>query len=325
VVQYDVNLTTGEFSAPVSSTAACVLGGAPWSIALDPNNRSLHIACLSTNELQSYSVNAGTGALSTLGGSISVLRKPASLAADSFGRFIFATKQEVLIPGNVLSYRMDSTTGALAFVNGLYSGCPGGACGGPTSIVADPQGNFVYTIDATGGLTAFDVNATSGALTSVASRIGAWVPATGGIGTPFRFAVSGTSPVWQVNCTHNCALLGAFSSGGGGGGNPTTNPNPPSTHYLSVNIGPYFGSVTSTPAGIDYAPPTNANPLGRSDMSSHFPANSTVTLCAMEPVQPAGAYDITWTGSCSGTGWCTSVTMNSDKSCNAGFSPVVGR
>jgi hypothetical protein len=302
-----------------------VLGGAPWSIALDPNNRSLHIACLSTNELQSYSVNANTGGLSTLGSSISVLRRPASLAADSFGRFIFATKQEVLIPGNVLSYRMDTTTGALSFVNGLYSGCPGGACGGPTSVVADPQGNFIYAIDTTGGLTAFDANATTGALTSVASRSGAWVPATGGIGTPFRFAVSGTSPVWQSGCTFNCALMGILTgSGGGGGGNPTTNPNPPSTHYLRLAIGPYFGSVSSTPAGIDYAPPTNFNPLGRNDRSSDFPANSTVTLCAMEP-PTGGPYDITWTGSCSGTGWCTSVTMNSDKNCNAGFSPVVGR
>jgi hypothetical protein len=232
----------------------------------------------------------------------------------------------VLVPGNVLSYGMDNSTGALSFVNGVFSGCPGGACGGPTSVVADPQGNFIYAIDTTGGLTAFDVTATTGTLTSVASRSGVWVPATGGIGTPFRFAVSGTSPVWQGGCTVNCALLGFLTSGGSGsGGNPTTNPNPPSSHYLSVTIGPYFGSVTSTPAGIDYAPPTNGNPLGRHDMSSSFPANSTVTLCATEPPQPSGAYDITWTGSCSGTGWCTSVTMNSDKNCNAGFSPVVGR
>jgi 6-phosphogluconolactonase (cycloisomerase 2 family) len=327
IVLYDVNLATGEFSAPVSSVAAGVLGGNPWSLALDPNNRSLHIACLSTNELLSYGVNASTGALSPLGSSISVLRRPASLAADSFGRFIFATKQDVLVPGNVLSYRMDNATGALSFVNGQFSGCPGGACGGPTAVVADPQGNFAYAIDTSGGLTAFDVNATSGALTSVASRTGAWVPAIGGVGAPFRFAVSGASPVWQHACTINCALNGpVFHSGSGsGGGNPPTNPSPPTTHFLSVSIGPFFGAVSSTPAGIDYAPPSNANPLGRSDFSSGFPANSTVTLCATEPQQPAGAYDITWTGSCSGTGWCTTVTMNSDKSCNAGFSPATGR
>ena len=329
VVLYDVNLTTGEFSAPVSSVAACVLGANPYSIALDTNNRALHVACLSTDELLSYSINANTGALSPLGSAIAVLRRPASLAADSFGRFIFATKQDVLIPGNVLSYRMDHTSGALSFVNGLFSVCPGGACGGSTAVVADPQGDFIYAIDRNGGLTAFDVNATTGTLTSVGSRTGAWVPTVIGVGTPFRFAVSGTNPVWQGRCMFNCALSGPVSppviGGGGGGGNPPTNPNPPSTHYLSVSIGAFFGSVTSSPAGIDYAPPTIANPLGRNDFSSDFPANSTVTLCATEPSQPSGAYDITWSGSCSGTGNCTSVTMNSSKSCHASFSPVTGR
>ena len=326
VVLYDVNLTTGEFSAPVSSVAACVLGGNPYSIALDPNNRALHIACQSTDELQSYSVNANTGALSPLGNAIAVLRKPASLAADSFGRFIYAAKQETLIPGNVLSYRMDNTTGALSLVNGLLSLCPGGACGGSTAIVADPQGNFAFVVDRNGGLTTFAVNASTGALTTAGSRTGIWVPAIIAAGPPFRFAVSGTSPVWQGGCVFNCALSGpVFHSSGGGGGNPPTNPNPPSTHYLSVSVGAFFGSVTSTPAGIDYAPPTNANPLGRSDFSADFPANSTVTLCANSPVQPQGAYDIVWTGSCSGTGSCTSVTMNRSKSCNLSFMPVTGR
>ena len=235
VVLYDVNLTTGEFSAPVSSVAACVLGANPFSIAMDTNNRALHVACLSTDELQSYSINANTGALSPLGSGIAVLRRPASLAADSFGRFIYATKQDVLIPGNVLSYRMDNTSGALSFVNGLFSVCPGGACGGTTAVVADPQGNFIYAIDRNGGLTAFDVNSTTGMLTSVGSRTGAWVPTNIGVGTPFRFAVSGTSPVWQGACTFNCALSGTVSLGGG---NPPTNPNPPSTHYLQVSHRP---------------------------------------------------------------------------------------
>ena len=323
VALYNVNLTTGEFTGPVSRTAACVLGGNPWSFALDSNNRSAHVACLSTDELWSYSIDANTGALSNMGSSIAVLRRPASLAADSYGRFIYATKMDVLIPGNVLSYRMDSTSGALSFVNGLFSVCPGGACGGPTSVVADPQGNFVYALDANGGLTAFDVNSTTGALTSVASRANVYVPRPGGTGTPFRFAVSGNSPVWEGACTFNCALIGnLLFPVSGSGGSTTHNPDPRNRHFLSVAIGPFFGSVTSSPAGIDYAPPTNSNPLGRPNFSADFPANTTVTLCATEPVQPAGPYDITWTGGCSGTSWCTSVTMNRDRSCHANFTPT---
>jgi hypothetical protein len=50
-----------------------------------------------------------------------------------------------------------------------------------------------------------------------------------------------------------------------------------------------------------------------------------VQLCASAPPQPAVAYDITWSGSCSGTGLCTSVRMNSDKACNLAFTPVSAR
>ncbi len=316
IVLYDVSLTTGEFSAPVSDVAAGVVGSAPWSIALDPNNRSLHIACQSTNELQSYSINASTGALTSMG-SISVLRRPASLSADSFGRFIFATKAEVLIPGNVLSYRMDNVSGALTLANGLYSVCPGGACGGPTSVVADPQGDFVYALDANGGLTAFNVNASSGVLTTAGSRTGVYVPNPIGFGIPFRFAVAGTSPVWQGGCTFNCALTGipVFSSGsGGGGGGGMTNPSPPTSHYLGVAFGgANAGSMTSSPGGIDYAPWA-----GRMVVSDHYPANTEVQLCASPP-STGGPFDTTWSGACSGTGQCATVITDRDKQCTATF------
>jgi len=79
--------------------------------------------------------------------------------------------------------------------------------------------------------------------------------------------------------------------------------------------------VTSSPVGIDYGPPTNSNPLGENAFSAEFTANSTVQLCSSPPPQPAGAYDITWMGACSGTSRCTTVTMDSDKACFADFQP----
>jgi hypothetical protein len=167
------------------------------------------------------------------------------------------------------------------------------------------------------------VNPSTGALTSVASRTGVQVPSPGGIGFPFKFAASGTSPVWQSNCTSGCAMTGVITSGGGG--TPPTNPSPPTSHYLSVAQGTNFGFVSSTPAGIDYGPATNSNPLGNNVSANNFPSNSNVQLCATPPPQAAEAYDITWTGSCSGTGQCTTVHMDSDKSCHLDFSLVSTR
>jgi hypothetical protein len=254
---------------------------------------------------------------------LSVRDKPAALAMDSFGRFILAAKQQPFFSVNALSFLMDATSGALSAANSVLSGCPGGACVGPISMITEPQGDFAYVVDSVGGLTSLAVNPLTGALTSVATSTNAWVPAPGGIGLPFTFAASGTSPAWQPNCTYSCAFVGWLASGGhGGGGTPPSNPNPPTSHYLSVSQAGDFGFVTSSPAGIDYGPGTILDPISHNLSANHFPANSHVQLCASPPPLVSEAYDFAWTGACSGTGQCTNVTMNSDKSCLLTFKSV---
>jgi 6-phosphogluconolactonase (cycloisomerase 2 family) len=320
IARYDVSLTTGEFTGPVATTPVCGLGLYPWSIAIDPNGRALHVACNTGNEIASFSIT-GTGDLSSLGTNI-VRDRPASLAMDIFGRFLFAAKQTPFYSVNALGYRMDANSGALTLANQVLSGCLLGACGGPVAIIAEPQGNFVYSIDAGGSLGSLTVDAATGALAPSGARGNISVPSPGGIGFPFTFAASGVSPVWQSNCTQGCTMSGpVISSGGGGGGNPPSNPSPPSSHYLTVTVGAWFGSVTSSPFGIDYGPPTLPNPTGDNDSSAEFAAGTPVQLCSLPPGQPAGVYDITWMGSCSGTSRCTTVIMDSDKSCHANFQP----
>jgi 6-phosphogluconolactonase (cycloisomerase 2 family) len=321
VALYDVDPATGAFTGPLSTLAATVPGNHSWAIAIDPNGRALYVANLISNEVVTMGINPTTGALSNLG-SLSVRDKPAMLAADSFGRFIFTAKQQPFFNVNALSFHMDATTGVLSAAGSALSGCPGGGCVGPISMIAEPQGDFAYVVDSVGGLTSFAVNPTTGALSSVGTRSDAYVPLPGGIGFPFKFTATGISPVWQSNCTQGCALTGLLGSSGGGGGNPPTNPNPPTSHYLSVTQGAFFGFVTSSPAGIDYGPATNLDPIAHNVSANHFPANSTVLLCASEPPQPQQAYDQHWSGSCSGDGQCASVTMTSDKSCNVTFTPV---
>jgi 6-phosphogluconolactonase (cycloisomerase 2 family) len=327
VALYDVDPATGGFTGPVSTTAATAPGNHSWAITIDPNGKALYVSNLISNEVVAFGINPTTGALGALG-SLSVRDRPAMLAADPFGRFVFAAKQQPFFTVNALSFLIDAGTGSLSTAGSALSGCPGGACIGPISLIAEPQGDFAYVIDPVGGLTSFAVNASTGALTSVSSRIGAWVPSPGGIGFPFKFAASGTSPVWQSNCTHGCVMNGPVWHTGSSGNppaNPPGNPTPPSTHYLSVGQGAFFGFVSSSPAGIDYGPATIANPLGANVSANHFPANSTVQLCATPPPQSGEAYDITWTGSCSGTGTCTTVRMNSDKFCHLQFTPVSTR
>jgi hypothetical protein len=271
--------------------------------------------------VRAYTVNSG-GAIS-FQGSTTVQNQPSSLSMDSFGRFLYAGKQNPLSSVNVLSYRIN-TGGSLALANGMLSPCIGGACVGPTVVVAEPQGDFVYAVDIRQGLGAFRVNATTGALTSAGTTSNVYVPWTVGIGNPFTFAATGTSPAWQSNCTLSCVWVSTGISVGGGGGSGGSNPNPPTAHHLTVTQGSDVGGVTSSPAGINIASPFPSNPLPANDFQASFPVGTTVTLCTTPP-PIGGPHDITWTGSCSGTGICASVTMTSDKQCHVNFSKVVGR
>lgn len=319
---YSVNASTGELTGPSSGVAAGVLGSGPWSIAIDPNDKFIYVACLSTDQVITYSINSSSGALTNVGStSVTPGSKLTSLAADSFGRFLFAGRQQPWLSKNLLAYQINATFGSLTLTNSVLTSCIGGACVGPVTVVAEPQGQFVFANDVGQGLSAFQVDANTGVLTSAGNLTNVFVPWTGGVGIPFTFAATGISPVWQNNCTLGCALTGAVSGGGGG----TTNPTPPTSYYLTVTEGAFFGFVSSTPAGIDYGPPTISNPIPRSDFSASFPVNSRVQLCASPPPQPSQAYDLTWTGSCSGTGVCTSVVMNGDKQCHVEFTPVLGR
>ena len=78
--------------------------------------------------------------------------------------------------------------------------------------------------------------------------------------------------------------------------------------------GSWGGHIVSTPAGIDYGDATNL-------FSAGFASATVVKLCATPPSTPLQAYDITWTGACSGTASCTNVLMDRDRECRLELTP----
>ncbi|MBL0122654.1 MAG: beta-propeller fold lactonase family protein [Betaproteobacteria bacterium] len=323
---YSVHATTGVLTGPLSGAAAGALGGGAWSIAVDASGKFAYVATLFTDEVIAYSINSVTGALTNLGSTmVTAGSKLASLATDSYGRFLIAGRQQPWLSKNLLSYQINAISGSLTPANNVLTACSGGSCVGPLAVVAEPQGQYVFAIDSavTSTLSAFSVNAATGALTATGAAVGIVTPRNPGVSYPITFGVTGASPAWQNNCTYNCALPHTGSGSGGGGGGP--NPNPPTSHFLTVTQPIYIGFVYSSPAGIDYGPPTISNPIPPSDFRAEFPVNASVQLCTFPPPPSSQAYDIEWTGSCSGTGVCTSVTMNSDKDCQLNFKPVSGR
>ena len=335
VKTYTVDHSSGVLSGPIGSANT---GDNPWALAVTPGGHFAYVASLSTQgsvaELATYSISQSSGIL-TLRNSIAMSgAQPSSLAMDPEGRFLYVGRIQPFDNHKLEIYSIDPSSGGLSLVGGLLLGSGGEV--GPIAVTADPQGEFVYAMDSSlGAIVPLSLDATNGTLTLGTPATGVFSAGAtgGGAGDPFSFAASGTSPVWVDNCTvlvndvyvfDGCFTPkmstgpGSTSSNGSiGGGTPT---HPPAANFtLTVIIEGAGGSVVSSPAGLDTGP----NSPG--DFFEHmFPSGSAVTLTATPP-DFANAYDVTWSGSCSGDTATTSVSMTQDKECFLSFTPASTR
>ena len=324
VKTYAVNQSTGLFTGPIGSAAT---GDNPWSIVVTPDGHYAYVGNATTNNgvLDIYSINQSTGVLSLLSSSLTLpTAKPASLAMDSQGRFLYVGQQYPTNYHNLVVYSINPANGSLTNMWGGLTGS--GSLVGPIAVVAEPQGEFVYAMDVTGEIVPYHLNAATGELTPSGSAVTGLYLGGGtiGIGDPFFFAASGTSPVWQNGYTTGGAIYASSGGSGGGGGGGNTSPPPASAYELDVTYGVWGGNIVSSPAGIDYS----SEPiLNRNKFSAEFATGSVVTLCETPASTPSQAYDVNWTGTggCGGTATCTHVTMNHDQSCHLDLTPVSTR
>jgi len=332
---FAVNHLTGELVGPIGSAPT---GDGPRAMVITPGGRFGYVVSLtsqgSTGQLASYSIDQSTGVM-TLTGSATVSsangEAPLSLAMDPLGRFLYLGLQSlVLVPpssnDNIEVFRINAGNGALGFAAGAATSSFVNA--GPISVVAEPQGQFLYAMDGNNQLSAFEVGA-SGTLTLASATGGVFEGgASGGVGDPFFFAASGTSPQWQDGCTilvdnafvfDGCPILGSEGGPGTGGSGP---PPPPAANFvLTVHNDPAWGgSIISSPAGI------NVSSDGTSNLfEAAFPSGTTVALTVIPPSSPA--VDVAWTGSggCGGDSTTVVVSMTQDQNCYLQLTPTSTR
>jgi 6-phosphogluconolactonase (cycloisomerase 2 family) len=331
VKTYTVNKVTGEFSAsPISSAPT---GDNAWALAVTPGGHFAYVGSLSNqgsvSQLSLYSINQSTGVL-TLQNTFGTTNAPGSLAMDPLGRFLYVGLQGIAFVSqlnanvNLEVYSINASSGALTLKSGVATSNNPGA---PIAVTAEPQGQFVYALDDNGEIVPYSVSTSSGTLSPGPPITGVFPGgATGGVGDPFSFAASGTSPVWQDNCTivvdgafvfDGCPVLfmssGPGSTSGNGGGSPPPPPPPAANFVLTVVNTTAGGYVVSSPSGID------TSPTAGGDFFQHaFPSGGGVTLTATPP-DTANVYDITWSGSCHATGATAGVTMTQDQTCYVSF------
>ncbi len=165
VYAFSIQAGTGQLTEIAGSPFAAATSGSMFSdpsdrIAISQDDRYLYLA--TGSGIFAYSINASTGALTTVSGSPFGASAGAGLAlvAPSSG-FLYETIGGVSTPPGIYGYSIDSSTGALTPI----SGSPfGGSCSAanPTS---PANGKFLFGV----GCGMYQINASTGALTFLAT------------------------------------------------------------------------------------------------------------------------------------------------------------
>jgi 6-phosphogluconolactonase (cycloisomerase 2 family) len=169
---FKIDPGTGALTpVPTSPFSALPATGAQ-GVAVNPNDKFLYVADSGTNQVSFYPFDSTTGVLNLAGRLLfgppasNPINDPVSVTLDPLGRFAYTANNTLpgagSGPGNVSVYTIDSSTGALTWVENTGNiGIPGA---GPAMVAVDSKGKFAYV--AGGGLaTAFTINRTTGVLT----------------------------------------------------------------------------------------------------------------------------------------------------------------
>jgi len=87
-------------------------GTNPLSVVVDPSGKFAYVANFNSNDVSMYTINATTGALTSVG-TIAAGMSPTSIAVHPSGKFAYVTNSA---SNDVSMYSIDAATGALTLI-----------------------------------------------------------------------------------------------------------------------------------------------------------------------------------------------------------------
>jgi len=218
---FTINQSTGALSAPLTMTGPNQSLGMVATVSLG----HLYVSDFLNNAVDGFSINANSGGLTAITGSPFALggTPPGAgglAAIASASPYLYATD---LNAGTVAGFAFDSTSGKLTPV----PGSPFSAGNTPKHAVrAGSQGKFLYVgnlNDSAGGISAFNVDFNTGALSPIS-------------GSPFPTGSAGSYPGPSEMVVNNNFLYIAMAG--------TSNPN---NKIVAFAIDPNTGVLSSVP------------------------------------------------------------------------------
>ena len=162
VSMYKIDPTTGALT-PIGPPVAAGLD--PHSVAVDPSGKFAYVANAGVDVLPGsvsmYTINATTGALTSIGTLNADQNAPYSVAVHPSGKFVYVANEGGFAPTSVSMYTINPI-GALTSTGTIASG------GRATSVAVHPSGRFAYVVNGSPGdsVSVYTINTTTGALTS---------------------------------------------------------------------------------------------------------------------------------------------------------------
>jgi YVTN family beta-propeller protein len=248
---YTINPTTGALTF-----SGAIIGVNPGSycfnsLAVDPSGKFAFATKAGENlggdSLAMYTINATTGALTSIG-TIAAGPVPNAVAVDPSGKFAFVVNESADSAGNVSTYALNATTGALTSTGMIATGSD------PVSVAVDPSGKFAYVANnGSNDVSMYTIDATTGALTSIGTIAAGTNPVSVAVESTGKFAYVANNGSNNVSTYTINATTGALTSTGtiAAGQFPTSIAAHPSgkfayvTNYSSNTVSMYSIDATT--------------------------------------------------------------------------------
>lgn len=162
---YTINATSGALTTVVGAPFGA--DGEPFGLAIDPTGKFAFVTNVFSNSVSAYTINATNGVLTPVAGSPFGTGggEPEGVAVDPTGKFVYVPNSE---SNSVSAFTINATSGALTPVAGSPF-ATGTTPQGVMNMAFDPNGRFAYvTNQNSSNVSAYSIDATSGALTPVA-------------------------------------------------------------------------------------------------------------------------------------------------------------
>jgi YVTN family beta-propeller protein len=114
VSAYTINASTGVLTEidqnGATAGTAVAAGSHPFSISIDPSGKFAYVANLDSDTVSAYTINATTGALTSVGADVAAGDGPFIVTVDPSGQFAYVGNS---YSNTVSTYTINATTGVL--------------------------------------------------------------------------------------------------------------------------------------------------------------------------------------------------------------------